>query len=69
MAKTFVQLEKECNSTIKLVLIEMEALAALPPAQASDPYEFQERRQRVVRRMWSLFKECLAYANDTGAVQ
>lgn len=68
MAKTFEQLEKECNSTIKFVLIEMETLAALPPAIASDPYTFQERRQRVVRRLWALFKEC-TNANGCGAVQ
>jgi len=69
MAKTFEQLEKECNSTVKLVLIEMETLAAMPPEVASDPYEFQERRQRVVRRIWSLFKECMTYANGRGTVQ
>lgn len=59
MPKTYEQLEKECNSTVKLVLLEMEALAALPPEQAGEPYAFQERRQRVVRKIWLLFKECM----------
>lgn len=61
MAKTREQLEKECQSTIKLILMEMEALAALPPEVAGDPYEFEARRHRVMRKVWSLFKEAVSY--------
>jgi hypothetical protein len=67
MPKTLQQLEKECNSAIKLILLEMETLAALPPEQASSPVVFNERRERVIRKVWGLFKECLVY--DPGEVQ
>ena len=61
MAKTFGQLEKECNALIKLVLSQMEELAAMPPEQASAPYEFNERRRVVVRKIWTIFKESVQY--------
>ena len=67
MAKTREQLEKECQSTVKLVLIEMEQLASMEPKDAGEPYGFEQRRQRVVRKIWSLFKEALNH--DAGKIQ
>lgn len=49
-------LEKEVNATIKLVMIHMEQLASLQPAEASEPYSFEERRQQVMRKIWNLVK-------------
>lgn len=66
MSKTFQQLEKDANSTIKLVLSEMEALAGMPPEQAGEPYSFDERRRRVVRKIWQLFKEAVVYERING---
>lgn len=57
MSKTKSQLEKDTNAAIKLILSEMELLAALPPEIASEPYSFEERRRKVVRRIWNLYKE------------
>jgi len=61
MAKSFQQLERECQATIKLVLVEMEALAAMDAAEAGNPYEFEARRRRVVRKIWGLFKDAVLY--------
>lgn len=66
MPKTFQQLEKDANSTIKLVLSEMEALAGMPPEHAGEPYAFDERRRRVVRKIWQLFKEAVVYERVNG---
>jgi hypothetical protein len=64
VAKTREQLEKECAATIKLILSEMETLASMPPAAAGEPDGFDERRRRVVRKVWHLFKECLTYGAE-----
>lgn len=53
--------EREANATIKLILFHMEHLAALPPEQAAEPYAFEERRQQVMRKVWSLVKQCLKH--------
>lgn len=61
MTKTRDQLERDANSLIKLVLSEMETLAGLEPAEAAEPYAFEERRRRVVRKIWALLKDCILY--------
>jgi len=61
MGKTRDQLEKDIQATVKLVLTEMETLAAMDPTKASEPYGFEERRRRVIRKLWTTFKECLSY--------
>ncbi len=58
--KTEAQLRKDVSAAIKLILTEMETLAGLPPEQAFHPVEFDERRRRVVRRLWQLFKDLTA---------
>jgi hypothetical protein len=60
MPKTIEQLERDVSATIKLILTEMEQLAGLPPAIAAEPYALQDRRKRVVRKIWSLYKDTLA---------
>ena len=61
MAKTRQQLEKDANALVKLLLFEMEYLAATDAEVAAEPYAFDERRRRMVRKIWNLVKECLAY--------
>ena len=58
-------LESEVKATIKLIMSTMEELASLPPAQASDPLVFNERRNRVIRKLWNLSKECIRYGAST----
>lgn len=53
--------EQEVNATIKLVMLTMEELAGLPPAQAGDPVTFTNRRNAVIRKVWNLAKECMRY--------
>lgn len=61
MGKTRDQLERDCAAALKFVLSEMERLAAMPPKEAAEPYAFNERRRQVMRRLWTLWKEALAY--------
>lgn len=65
--KTEEQLRKDASATIKLILTELEEVALLPPEQACHPVLFDERRRRIVRRIWQLYKEVLQY--DAPAVQ
>jgi hypothetical protein len=67
MARTPEQLEREANAVIKLVLSEMELLAAMDPDEACDPYTYNERRRRVVRKIWSLFKEAMNCAPNSSS--
>jgi hypothetical protein len=69
MVKTQPQLEKDVNAALKLILSEMEMLAALPPEIASEPYAFEERRRKVVRRIWDLYKDILNYGNPGRTIQ
>ncbi len=60
MGKSEEMVRKDVAALIKLVLSELEVVASLPPELASSPYEFDERRKRIVRRIWSVYKEALA---------
>lgn len=53
--------ENEVNATIKLVMVSLEEMAALPPELAADPGYFNERRNSVIRKIWNLAKECMRY--------
>jgi hypothetical protein len=64
--KTLKQLEAEAQATIKLIMVEMETLASQPPAQACEPDAFNERRRRVVRKIWGLFKLALQAGQERG---
>lgn len=55
-SREYTQLEKETNATIKLIMIHMEQLASLHPAEAAEPYSFEARRQQVMRKIWNLIK-------------
>lgn len=49
---TIKKLEAESNALIKLLLTEMEELAALQPDQACEPYALEARKKRIRRRLW-----------------
>lgn len=53
--KTERDLQAEVSATIKLVLTEMEDLAVMAPEDAY-PYAYEERRQRVMKKIWNLYK-------------
>jgi hypothetical protein len=57
--------EQEVNATIKLIMSTMEELAAMPPELASDPVAFNDRRIRLIRKVWNLAKECIRYGSNT----
>jgi hypothetical protein len=59
--KSLRQLEADVNATLRLVLCEMEELAQLDPLEATEVYSFDDRRRRVFRRVWDLFKEAIHY--------
>jgi len=59
------ELESEVKATIKLVMTTMEELASMPPAEAGSPLAFNERRNRVIRKLWNLSKECIRYGAST----
>lgn len=63
-----LEVEQEVNATIKLLMSEMERLAALPPEEACDPVEFNERRHQLIRKVWNLAKECIRYGKRAGQV-
>lgn len=63
--RTSDELDRETNALIKLILSDMEELAAMAPAEAAHPYELEQRRTRVIRRIWRLtrdYKEAVAEA-------
>lgn len=53
--------EHEVNATVKLIMASMEELAALPPHEASRPDFFNEKRNRIIKKVWNLAKECMKY--------
>lgn len=53
------------NATVKLIMSTMEEIASLPPAQASDPALFNDKRNRIIRKVWNLAKECIRYGANT----
>jgi hypothetical protein len=57
------RVEAEVNATIKLIMGVMEELAALDPEQVSEPVVFNDVRNRVIRRVWNLAKECIRYGS------
>lgn len=57
-------LEKEVNATVKQVLSITEAAARTPPIIACEPYAVEERRKRLIRAMWKLYKEIAQAARD-----
>jgi hypothetical protein len=49
---------RETGATIKLILSVMEELAGLPPAEACEPYYFEQQRARVLRRLHAMAEVC-----------
>lgn len=63
-------LERDANAAVKALLFEVEEASSLPPDQALHPYVLEERRKRIVRRVWGLVKRAMAMMEadrgDTG---
>lgn len=59
------EIESEVSATIKFVMFELERLAGLPPDIAAEPVSFNEARRAVIRKIWTLSKECIRYGNST----
>jgi hypothetical protein len=59
--KARADLEYETNATVKMVMLEMERLAAADPAIASEPQAFNTVRHAVIRKIWNLVKEAVRY--------
>lgn len=57
------RIEAEVNATIKLIMGAMEELAAMQPAQGAHPVSFNDARNRVIRKVWNLAKECIRYGS------
>jgi hypothetical protein len=62
--KTEELLAKDVNGLIKLILTEMESLAAAAPSEACEPYTFEERRQRVFKKVWRTIREAVRYGQS-----
>lgn len=60
-----LKIEKDVNATVKLVMLEMERFASLPPEVANEPMRFNETRHQVIRKIWNLAKECIRYGART----
>lgn len=60
------EIQAEINATLKLLLSEIEEVAAQDPSTACDPVTFNARRRRVIRRVWATMKECVRYGRDVG---
>jgi hypothetical protein len=52
MATPLKTLEADTNAVLKLILTELDTLAALQPVDACDPYTLEERKRRIKRRLW-----------------
>lgn len=50
-------LEKDANMTIKAIMNEVEEAASESPEIAAHPYKLQERRQRIIKRIWALVRK------------
>lgn len=53
-------LEKDVNAAVKQLLNEMEIAARTPPVDACEPYACDDRRKKVIRIVWSLYKKVRA---------
>jgi len=65
MAKTEEQLTKDISALIKLVLSDFETLASMEPIRC-EPYMLEDRKKRVVRKIWSVYKDALALGKGSG---
>lgn len=63
------EVEKETNATVKLVLFELERLAREEPRVAQEPVEFNRRRKAVIRKIWNLVKEAMAFGKRAGRAE
>lgn len=59
-------LEAEVNATVKQLMEEFERLASLPPSEAAEPQSFNQRRHRVIRRIWALAHRCIDFGRRHG---
>lgn len=59
------EVEREVSATIKFVMSELERLASLPPEVACEPVAFNRARHLVIRKLWTLSKECIRYGAGT----
>lgn len=59
--KTRSQLEKDVGAMLKLIFFTMEELAVMDPVQAAHPYTLEAHRTRLMRKIWTVFKETMNY--------
>ena len=57
--KTRSQLEKDVGALLKLVFLTMEELAVMEPVRASHPYTLEVYRTRLMRKIWTVWKEAM----------
>jgi len=55
------RLKSECNRTIKIVMHEVEEAEV---AKRVHPYESDARRKRIMKALWTLFREALGYVPE-----
>lgn len=49
-------LERDANMTIRAIMLEIEEAASEEPVVAAHPYKLQERRTRIIKRIWALVR-------------
>lgn len=59
MVQDITGLERDANMTIRAIMLEIEEAASEEPSVAAHPYRLQERRTRVIKRIWALVRRKL----------
>ena len=65
MQNDFKQLEKDANMTVKAVLTEVEDISSLAyyagePDDKHFPFEIEEKKRVIVKRIWAMVRKCMA---------
>lgn len=59
-------LERDVGALIKAVLFEIEEAASQPPEVAANPAALEQRRKRVIARIWMVARTCMALLEKRG---
>lgn len=65
MQNEFKQLEKDANMTVKAVLTAVEDIVDIAYVAGSTrekrfPFEIEEKKRVIVKRIWAMVRKCMA---------
>lgn len=55
----YESLERDVGALIKATMLEIEEAASQAPEIAAHPHALEQRRKRVIKRIWDLARTCM----------